>query len=66
MSQQFDRPDQAAQKEFKEQLRREAPTAMADYMRAYDAKIERMFQLRRMRLANQGNNSNAQQRADGQ
>jgi hypothetical protein len=58
MSQEFERPDEAAQKEFKERLLRDAPAAMADYKRAYDAKIDRMFELRRMRLTNEQNKSN--------
>ena len=49
------------QKQSKEQLVRDAPTAMADYKRAYDAKIERMLQLKRMRLAINRNKDDSSQ-----
>jgi hypothetical protein len=61
----FDRPDATAQEAVKDQLRRDAPAAMADYRRAYDAKIDRMFELRRMRLEGDKDTRNGQQRANG-
>lgn len=60
MKQPFERPDAAAKKEIKEQLALDAPIAMADYKRAYDARIERMLQLKRMRLAHRRTKSNGQ------
>jgi hypothetical protein len=49
MKKEFERPNEAARNAFKDQQAQDAPVAMADYRRTYEAKIDRMFELRRIR-----------------
>jgi hypothetical protein len=60
MKQEFQRPDIPLETR-REQQAAEAPVAMADYRRAYDRKLERMIELKHIRLAQQRTKSNGQQ-----
>jgi hypothetical protein len=60
MQQEFERPNIPLEKR-KDRWAREGAAAMADYKRAQDRVLERMIELRRMRLEKQQRKNNGQQ-----